>query len=74
MGDETPGSTTYLYAFGEAHDDLLPAFYIDERVDSDPELAQSVVESAEAAMTRAGVIYEVEVASGATLTGVPTWE
>jgi hypothetical protein len=77
MGDEASGSTAYLYAFGEAHDDLRAAFYIDERAHSDPALAHSVVESAEAAMTRAGVIYQVEVTSGGhveTLTGVPTWE
>ena len=76
MGDRDPGSSVYLYEYGEAHDDLRPAF-IDERVYSDTELAGSAVESAEAALTRAGVIYEVEVTSGIHATrpiGVPTWE
>jgi hypothetical protein len=77
MGDKHPGSNVYLYEYGEAYDDLRPAFFIDERTYSDVELAESVVESAEAAMTRAGVIYEVEVTSGVYATrpiGVPTWE
>lgn len=77
MGDRDPGSNVYVYEYGEAYDDLRPAFFIDERTYSDPELAESVVESAEAAMTRAGVIYEVEVTSGVHATrpfGVPTWE
>jgi hypothetical protein len=77
MGAKNPGSNVYLYEYGEAYDDLRPAFFIDERAYSDTELAESVVESAEAAMTRAGVIYEVEVTSGVSATrptGVPTWE
>jgi hypothetical protein len=77
MADRNPGSNVYLYEYGEAYDDLRPAFFIDERTYSDAELAESVVESAEAAMTRAGVIYEVEVTSGVHATrpiGVPTWE
>ena len=77
MGDKTQGTSVHLYEYGEAYDDLRPAFFIDERIYSDSELAESVVESAEAAMTRAGVIYEVEVTSGAHATrpiGVPTWE
>lgn len=77
MGDRNPGSNVYLYEYGEAYDDLRPAFFIDERIYGDSELAESVVESAEAAMTRAGVIYEVEVTSGVHATrpiGVPTWE
>ncbi len=77
MGDKDPGSSVYLYEYGEAYDDLRPAFFIDERIYEDRELADSVVESAEAAMTRAGVIYEVEVTSGVHATrpfGVPTWE
>ena len=77
MGDNSQGTSVHLYEYGEAYDDLRPAFYIDERIYSDSELAESVVESAEAAMTRAGVIYGVEVTSGVHATrpiGVPTWE
>jgi hypothetical protein len=77
MGDKAPGSTIHLYAYGEAHDDLRAAFYIDERLHCDPGLAHAVLESAESAMTRAGVVYEVTVASGEHVTapkGVPTWE
>jgi hypothetical protein len=72
-----PGKNLHLYEYGEAYDNLRPAFFIDERTYNDPELAESVIESAEAAMTRAGVIYEVEVTSGVHATrptGVPTWE
>ncbi|MEU8609414.1 hypothetical protein AB0C29_15570 [Actinoplanes sp. NPDC048791] len=77
MVDSDLGTNVHLYEYGEAYDDLRPAFFIDERVYDDPQLAQSVVESADAAMTRAGVIYEVEVTSGRHATrpiGVPTWE
>jgi hypothetical protein len=77
MSDSNPRANLYLYEYGEAHDDLRPAFFIDERAYSDTGLAESVVESAEAAMTRAGVIYEVEVTSAPHVTrpvGVPTWE
>jgi hypothetical protein len=77
MVDRDLGKSVYLYEYGEAYDDLRPAFFIDERTYDDPQLAQTVVESADAAMTRAGVIYEVEVSSGVHATrpiGVPTWE
>ncbi|GAA3349782.1 hypothetical protein GCM10020358_73210 [Amorphoplanes nipponensis] len=77
MVDRHRESSVYLYEYGEAYDDLRPAFFIDERSYSDREMAESVVESAEAAMTRAGVIYEVEVTSGVHAErpiGVPTWE
>jgi hypothetical protein len=77
MVDEEKRASVYLYEYGEAYDDLRPAFFIDERSYHDPELAQTVVESADAAMSRAGVIYEVEVTSGIHATrpvGVPTWE
>lgn len=77
MSDEASRSSVYVYEYGEAYDDLRPAFFIDVRDYADRELAESAVESAEAAMTRAGVIYEVEVTSGVHATrpaGVPTWE
>jgi hypothetical protein len=77
MGGKGSRSSVYVYEYGEAYDDLRTAFFIDERDYNDPELAESALESAEAAMTRAGVIYEVEVTSGIHATrpiGVPTWE
>jgi hypothetical protein len=77
MVDSDLGTNVHLYEYGEAYDDLRPAFFIDERIYDDPQLAQTVVESADAAMARAGVIYEVEVTSGRHAIrpiGVPTWE
>jgi len=77
MGNNNPDASVWVYEYGEAYDDLRPAFFIDERIYSDPDLAETVVESAEAALTRAGIIYEVEVTSGKYATrpiGVPTWE
>ena len=77
MADSDQGTSVHVYEYGESYDDLRPAFFIDERIYDDPQLAQTVVETADAAMTRAGVIYEVEVTSGVHATrpvGVPTWE
>lgn len=77
MGDSDSDASVWVYEYGEAYDDLRPAFFIDERIYNDADLAETVVESAEAALTRAGVIYEVEVTSGKYATrpiGVPTWE
>jgi hypothetical protein len=77
MGDSNAEASVWVYEYGEAYDDLRTAFFIDERVYSDPDLAATIVESAEAALTQAGVIYEVEVTSGKYATrpvGVPTWE
>src|SRR5690349_16472642 len=77
MRNNNPDASVWVYEYGEAYDDLRPAFFIDERIYSDQDLAETVVESAHAAMARAGVIYEVEVTSGKYATrpvGVPTWE
>jgi hypothetical protein len=77
MSNSNPDASVHVYEYGEAYDDLRPAFFIDERIYSDAGLAETVVESAEAAMKRAGVIYEVETTSGKYATrpfGLPTWE
>ena len=77
MSDNTVDRSLHVYEYGEAYDDLQAAFYIDERSYPDPVAAQIAVESAEAAMARTGVIYEVEVTSGAHAhvpVGLPTWE
>jgi hypothetical protein len=77
MSANNPDASVHVYEYGEAYDDLRPAFFIDERIYSDADLAATVVESAEAAMKRAGVIYEVETTSGKYATRpfrLPTWE
>ncbi|MGW4941007.1 hypothetical protein ACWEOZ_05375 [Actinoplanes sp. NPDC004185] len=58
-----------LHLYGEAYGDPRPP--------SSSISAPTATQLAEAAMTRAGVIYEVEVTSGVHATrptGVPTWE
>jgi hypothetical protein len=77
MGNNDPDASVHVYEYGEAYDDLRPAFFIDERIYNDADLAETVVESAEAAMKRAGVIYGVEITSGKYATrptGVPAWQ
>lgn len=63
----------HLYLYGEAHDDLRSAFYIDEQAYPEPELAAMALEIADAALSRLGIIYSVEVSAGRPH-GVPTWE
>ncbi len=71
------GARVHVYEYGEANDDLQAAFYVDERAYADQDLARTVLEIADATLTRLGVIYSVEVTSGADARapfGVPTWE
>ena len=64
MNDHLIGGRVHVYEYGEASDDLRAAFYVDERAYEDPDLARTVLEIADATMTRLGVIYSVEVTSG----------
>jgi hypothetical protein len=67
----------HVYEYGEASGDLRAAFYVDELSYEDPQLARTVLEIADATMTRLGVVYSVEVTSGPDARvpyGVPTWE
>ncbi len=71
--------TVHVWEYGEAHDDLVVAFYLDEREYPSAEAAAAAVRAAHDAMARAGVIAEVEITSGASRrefagSGVPTWE
>jgi hypothetical protein len=77
VSETSPGIKVHVFELGEAYDDLHAAFFIDESTYTDVEHARSVVESAEAAMSRTGVIFGVEVTSGdsvRSLHGLPTWE
>lgn len=75
--NDRPNDRVHRYEYGESYDDLRAAFYIDERAYADPDLARTVLEIADAALTRLRVIYSVVVTSGADARvpfGVPTWE
>src|SRR5918997_1822535 len=77
MDDGLARDRVHVYEYGESSGDLRTAFYVDERAYADPDLARTVLEIADAALTRLGVIYSVEVTSGPDAEipyGVPTWE
>ncbi|HEX8346063.1 MAG TPA: hypothetical protein VF657_15190 [Actinoplanes sp.] len=76
MTDPAHQLRTHLFRYGEAYDDLRPAFVIDERGYADAAEAQADVYAAEAALRQTGVIYEIEVSAAESsrgLDGVPGW-
>src|SRR5918997_306596 len=77
MDDGLARDRVHVYEYGESSGDLRTAFYVDERAYADPDLARTVLEIADAALTRLSVIYSVVVTSGDDARvplGVPTWE
>jgi hypothetical protein len=77
MAEPDAERSVYLFAVGEAFDDMRPAFYVDDQAYPSPDLARVAVETAEAVMTRTGVLYGVDVHSGPGAdppAGTPTWD
>jgi hypothetical protein len=77
MGEPEADRNVYVFELGEAFDDMRPAFYVDDREYPDADLARVAVETAEAVMTRTGVLFGMEIRSGSDAlapAGLPTWE
>ena len=65
------------FRYGEAHDDLRTAFYVDSRAYSSPEAAAVAVESARNALRKLRIIFEIELLSTSRLPESltrPSWD
>jgi len=74
---EAGAKHVWHFRYGEAHDDLRTAFYIDERSYPDSATAQHALQSARSALRRLGVIFDTELLYAddcPSSPAVPSWE